>query len=329
MTVSISLFNAYATHIAIGDRSIGSWHTWQKFCQLWFIIDIILNFVTEHKMSSSDANNNELILTNCQAVWARYLTTWFVIDLLSLVPGETLFVKPIIDQQKKRGFFQRQAFRVRNVSRFLFHVVTKRLIRPKHVSMFSTVAKHSKRAGIGGPPRLLRLIIKYVPKYILFLRKMKGLVALRVLRQFHWFQKVWKNIRSLTTRTTKQGPQDNNVLVSSTADKKWTTLTRKGGRIDDDTISLTCDDTEFDEDYDIQYYDSNSNDDDDGEDQSDSIGRQTTTFVMSQSGSWNVCEEEDETNCSNNNHQILEGADSGTQDDEDEVEDDFDGGYPY
>jgi hypothetical protein len=315
LTVVISLTNAYATHVAIGNRSIGQWHGWEKFCQIWFVIDILLNFVTEHQLSSDE----DRVLTNCQAVWARYLTSWFVVDLLSLVPGEALFVKPIIDEQKKRGFIKKQVLRVQNITRFVFNVVTRRQIRPKHVTMFSTLVKHSKRAGIGGPRRLIYLMIKYIPKYILFVRKMKGLVALRVLRQFHWFQKLWKNLRNFIFR------KSTTVVVDDT---NFTTmpLLHKQTLIDDDTLSLTCDSAEFDDDFNM--------DDTTGDVGDDAIvlGRnvkissnagtpslrkrntrnQVLLMGQRESGTWEIVGE-------SNNVNQLEQID----------EDDFNGGYPY
>lgn len=237
MTFLLSFLNAYLTHVAIGDRSIGTLHAYQRFCQLWFFVDILLNFVTERNLStsSSDGNDEEgrTVLTKCQAVWARYLTTWFVIDLLSLVPGEVLFVKPIIEQQKRLGFFKRQLFRIRAVGRFLAGGIVRR-IRRKHFAMFSTVAKHSKRAGMGGTTFLLRKILKYVPKYVLFIRKMKALLALRVLRQVHWFQKLWHNLSTIVRRQRKGG-----IETFLTKQRSPTSFSND---IDDDTISTTCED---------------------------------------------------------------------------------------
>lgn len=242
LTVLISLTNAYATHVAIADRSIGNSHSWQYFCQIWFVVDILLNFVTEHKLSMngsssfsslSSAENtaskegDDIVLTNCQAVWARYLTSWFVVDLLSLVPGEALFVKPIIEQQKKRGFIKRNLFRIRAIIRF----IRRGFLQRKHITMFSTVAKHSKRAGMGGASHLLRVMIKYIPKYVLFLRKMKGLLALRVLRQFHWFHKVWQSLGSIIKSYYQYSPRRQAI------NSLWST---HKNRHDDETISLTC-----------------------------------------------------------------------------------------
>eukprot|EP00541_Cyclophora_tenuis_P012158 CAMPEP_0116550840 /NCGR_PEP_ID=MMETSP0397-20121206/5642_1 /TAXON_ID=216820 /ORGANISM="Cyclophora tenuis, Strain ECT3854" /LENGTH=202 /DNA_ID=CAMNT_0004075699 /DNA_START=599 /DNA_END=1210 /DNA_ORIENTATION=- len=140
---------------------------------------MLLNFVTEHKASDG------VVLRDGKSVWARYLTTWFAVDLLSLLPWESLYVKPIVEMQKRRGFFKKTFFRTRAVIR-----VT-RVLRGRHFRLFGKVARQTKHAGVGAR-RLLRLIIRYVPKYLLFFRHMKGALAVRTLRQVHWVHKLIK-----------------------------------------------------------------------------------------------------------------------------------------
>ena len=178
LTVVLSMLNLYATHAAIRDRQFGN-SIFMSFCEVWFFIDILLNFVTEYK-------TDQITCTTFRAVWARYLTTWFVIDVMSLFPGEALYVAPIIDQQNKRNFFQKSFFRSKaavKVSRFL---------QKKHFQMFGQAVRHTKHAGVGAP-RLLRILIKYIPKYWLFFRNMKGVLAIRMLRQIHWIRKCSRN----------------------------------------------------------------------------------------------------------------------------------------
>lgn len=179
VTFILSFVNAYKTHAAIRDRQFGG-STFMSFCQVWFLLDILLNFITEYR-------SDNYALRDCRSVWARYLTTWFVVDILSLFPGEALYVRPIIEVQNRRGFFTKNFFRTRAVVR-----VT-RFLRGHHFKMFGTVATHSKHAGVGRA-RLIKLLIKYIPKYLLFFRNMKFVIALRVLRQYHWFRKVWRNL---------------------------------------------------------------------------------------------------------------------------------------
>lgn len=182
LTFVLSFANVYATHTSIRDRQFGnSW--FMSLCECWFVLDIFLNFITEYRSES-------YALKDCRSVWARYLTTWFVVDVLSLFPGEALYLQPIIDQQNRRGFFKKSFFRTKAVVR-----VT-RILRGRHFRVFGQAAKHTKHVGVGAN-RLLRLLIKYIPKYLLFYRNMKGVVALRLLRQVHWFRKCWRNLRGL------------------------------------------------------------------------------------------------------------------------------------
>lgn len=183
LTVVLSLVNAYLTHAAIRDRAFND-NLFVRFCECWFVLDIVLNFLTEHKTSDG------LVYNTVQAVWARYLTTWFVVDVLSLFPGEALYVRPIIERQNRRTWWQKSFFRTKAVIR-----VTK-VLRSRHVRLFGSVAKRTKHAGVGAH-RLLRLVIKYVPKYVLFLKHMRAVIALRVLRQVHWMRKVWRNVTAI------------------------------------------------------------------------------------------------------------------------------------
>lgn len=180
LTVVFSIANAHAMHVSIRERKFGP-NAFVMFCNVWFMLDILLNFVTERKTESGE------ILRDYRSICARYLTSWFVVDALSLMPWETLYVKPIIDLQNRRSFLQKYFFRSRAVVRVTRH------LRGRHFRWFGNVAKHTKQHGVGGS-RLLHLIIKYVPKYIMFVRNMKGVVAFRVLRQIQWFRRFYRNI---------------------------------------------------------------------------------------------------------------------------------------
>jgi hypothetical protein len=182
LTFILSFANVYATHTSIRDRQFGnSW--FMTFSEAWFVLDILLNFFTEYRSGS-------YALRDCRSVWARYLTTWFVVDVLSLFPGETLYLQPIIDQHNRRGFFKKNFFRTKGFLR-----VT-RILRGRHVRIFGQAANQTKHMGVGAA-RLLQLLIKYIPRYLLFFRNMKGLLVLRMLRQVHWFRKIWRNFRGL------------------------------------------------------------------------------------------------------------------------------------
>lgn len=153
------------------------------------MLDILLNFVTERKTANGD------ILRDYRSIFARYLTSWFAVDILALMPWETLYVKPIIDLQNKRGFLQKYFFRSKAVVRVTRH------LRGKHFRWFGTVTRYTKQHGVGAT-RLLRLIIKYIPKYFMFLKNMKGGIVVRGLRQFQWFRRFYNNI--LTADGDKQ-----------------------------------------------------------------------------------------------------------------------------
>lgn len=180
LTILLSVVYIYVTHTSIRDRSIRT-SNFGLVCDAWFLLDIFLNFVTEYRTDEG------VVLRRGQAVWARYLTTWFVVDALSLVPWESLYIKPIIEMQNKRHFVKKYFFRTKAVVR------VSRLLRGRHFRLFGKVARHSKHAGVGAN-RLLRLLIKYVPKYLLWYRNMRGVLAVRFLRQIHWIRKMWRNI---------------------------------------------------------------------------------------------------------------------------------------
>lgn len=192
LTVVLSIAHSYLTHTAIRDRRFEA-SPFISFCQAWFLVDILLNFFTERKTSTGE------IISDPRRIVARYLTSWFAVDILSLVPWEVLYVKPLIDVQNRRGFFKKSFFRSKAVVRVTRH------LRGRHFRWFGTVAKHTKHHGVGAQ-RLLRLIIKYVPKYVMFLRNMKGVVAMRILRFVHWLRRSFKNMESKTSDGSSNSP---------------------------------------------------------------------------------------------------------------------------
>jgi hypothetical protein len=202
LTVVLSVAHTYLTHLAIRDRKFGS-SPFITFCDTCFLIDILLNFVTERRTQTGE------ILRDPRSICARYLISWFAVDALALFPWESLYVQPLIEMQNRRGFLQKYFFRSKAVVR-----VTKHL-RGKHFRWFGTVAKHTKQHGVGAK-RLLRLIIKYAPKYVMFLRNMKGIVAMRILRFVHWVR------RSISSATSSQH-------VSLKSDASTRSMTTKDG----------------------------------------------------------------------------------------------------
>jgi len=197
LTMLWALLGAYRTHVRIRDRVFDQ-SPLIILTEVWFTIDVLLNFVTEHKTSKGQ------VIRDGKAVWARYLTTWFLIDILSLIPWERIYLRPLIEKIKKRNFFQKTFFRSKAVVR------VSRVLRGRHIKLFGRVSKQT-----GTPLRkLVRLVIKYLPKYLVFLRNMKGALAVRALRFIHWLHNMYKKIwvkarnarRNLASRRSKGHP---------------------------------------------------------------------------------------------------------------------------
>jgi len=177
MTMIWAMLGAYRTHVRIRER-VFDHSPLIILTEIWFTVDILLNFVTEHKTSKGE------VIRDGKAVWARYLTTWFVIDMLSLIPWERIYVRPVVEKIKRRNFFQKTFFRSKAVVR------VSRLLRGRHIKLFGKVSKQT------GTPlrRLVKLVIKYLPKYLVFLRNMKGALVVRALRFVHWLHNMYKKI---------------------------------------------------------------------------------------------------------------------------------------
>mmetsp|Transcript_30516 Transcript_30516/g.50386 ORF Transcript_30516/g.50386 Transcript_30516/m.50386 type:complete len:348 (-) Transcript_30516:67-1110(-) len=190
-TVFVSFIGVIHQHQSIRDRSFVSTSFLVYFIEGWFLVDMMLNFVTQHK-----SFDGSIVLKDGKSVWARYLTTWFVVDFLSLLPWERIYVQPIIDLQNRRNFFKKSFFRTKAVLR-----VT-RILKGRHFKLFGRVARQTKHAGVGARG-LLRLLIKYLPKYIFFWRRMKGVVVMRLLRHFHFIGRFCKNWSSSNYYPTK------------------------------------------------------------------------------------------------------------------------------
>lgn len=150
------------------------------FIEVWFFVDIVLNFYTQHRMARGE------ILKHSKDVKTRYVKTWFAIDFLSLLPWERVLIQPIIEKQNRRNWFTKTFMRSRAVVRITPKVL--RNLRKTNVLFFGRVARKTGW-GVAG---LVRKMIRYMPKYLLFYRNMKGALAIRLLRQVHWFRKLFK-----------------------------------------------------------------------------------------------------------------------------------------
>ena len=191
MTMLWALLGAYRTHVRIREREFDQ-SPLIILTEIWFTLDILLNFVTEHKTRKGE------VIRDGKSIWARYLTTWFVIDILSLIPWERIYVQPVVQRIKKRNIFQKTFFRSKAAIR------VSRVLRGRHIKLFGQVSKQT------GTPlrRMLAMIIKYVPKYLVFLRNMKGALVVRALRFVHWlhnmYKKIWVKAKTKARNTLRQ-----------------------------------------------------------------------------------------------------------------------------
>jgi hypothetical protein len=187
-TVLLSIISAYLTHTSIRERNYDQSGFLIRFCEVWFLLDILLNFITQHRTYRYVSNGHQSVtLDTHQHIWARYLTTWFIIDIISFLPWEKLWVKPIVEMQKRRNILQKTGRR----SKVVFKIT--RALRGRHVKWFQKISKQTRHIGYGGK-QLLRLIFKYTPKYFIFCKTMKAILAVRFLRQVHWVRKILKNL---------------------------------------------------------------------------------------------------------------------------------------
>lgn len=108
-TIALTFVSAYVGHIYIRDRSTYEYDWFVIFTNLWFFVDLLLNFFTEHRTSDGK------VMKTGREVWGRYLTTWFAIDALSLFPWERMFLRPVIQKIKRRNIAVKWFFRSRAV----------------------------------------------------------------------------------------------------------------------------------------------------------------------------------------------------------------------
>jgi len=185
LTVLVTIVSAAQLHTYIRDRSTYEYDAFLIFTNIWFGIDLLLNFITDHRTSDGT------VIKTGREVWGRYLTTWFAVDALSLLPWERMFIRPIIIMQNRRNIVTKWFLRSKGVIK-----VTRFLGRRKYcIKYFGKLSKVTKKAGVGAN-RLIRILIKYIPKYLLFYRNMKGVLLLKTLRQVHYVRKLSRSLTS-------------------------------------------------------------------------------------------------------------------------------------
>jgi len=181
-TIFMTIVSAYTTHLDIRSRTF-EFNAIHIFTRIWFTTDILLNFITVEQDSDGTKTQNRM------ASVAIYLTTWFPIDILSIYPWERYFLKPVIEKQNQRKFLTKWFFRSRAT------VKVTRFLRGRHFKVFGRIAKNTKRLGYGAK-KLFGLLVRYVPKYLLFYKNMKTVIILRILRQVNLLRKMYVNITS-------------------------------------------------------------------------------------------------------------------------------------
>ncbi len=109
LTILLTFFSAINLHTYIRDRSTYDYDAFSVFSNIWFGIDLLLNFITDHRTSDGT------VIRTGREVAGRYLTTWFAVDALSMLPWERMFIRPIILMQNKRNIVTKWFFRSKGV----------------------------------------------------------------------------------------------------------------------------------------------------------------------------------------------------------------------
>ncbi|GMI16811.1 hypothetical protein TrLO_g6202 [Triparma laevis f. longispina] len=179
-TVLISLYSFYLTNLSITSRSHQITES-SALIELWFMVDVLLNFFTEYKSGEGEVEGDG------RKVVGRYLRSWFIVDLLSMIPWEVFWVQPLIDMQNSRGIFKKSFFRTKG-----FIKVT-RVLRGRHFKLVSSISSRTRHIGYGSS-KIVKSLIRYLPKYVMFLRNMKLVLPVRLLRGFHVMRKLGKDL---------------------------------------------------------------------------------------------------------------------------------------
>jgi len=128
---------------------------------LWCVADIIFNFLT--------ANGN-----------TSYLKTWFLVDVISMLSWEVIYVQPIFNEIRRKRIISKAIGFTRK-----WPIFKKRW---SHLVRLSFLAK----AVGSGPTRLIR----FAPKYFVFAGKMKAVIVLRILRYVRLGRRLLKNLKA-------------------------------------------------------------------------------------------------------------------------------------
>lgn len=141
------------------------------FLDLWCVADIMFNFLLEDRSHRREKRSRQ-----------SYLKTWFLVDVISMLSWEVIFVQPVFHQKKKI------VDKVIDLCKVL-PVLKKRL--PLLVKLLLAVKAAKCRLSS------LFCFIRFAPKYIVFTLKMKVVLLMRVMRHVRLQRRLFKNLASL------------------------------------------------------------------------------------------------------------------------------------
>ena len=149
------------------------------FIDLWCVADIIFSVLMQSKYKAGSK------------IRYNYLKTWFLVDVVSMLSWEVIFVQPVLSQKK------RLIQRVIDICRMI------PLIKKRWPHLIKIC--HVVKAVRCRPSRLCRFV-KFAPKYIIFMLKMKIVILLRVMRHIRLQRRLIMNIVELWNETTEREP---------------------------------------------------------------------------------------------------------------------------
>ncbi|GMI12222.1 hypothetical protein TrVE_jg10480 [Triparma verrucosa] len=179
-TLLISLYSFYLSIFSIHTRQY-SFSEGSALIELWFLVDVLLNFVTEYKSGEGEVEGDGW------RVFKRYAGSWFLVDFCGLVPWEVFWIQPIIEMQNNRSFITKSFFRTKGILK-----VT-RVLRSRHFKIVSSISRRTSKIGYTSR-RIVKGLIRYAPKYVQFLRNMKLVLPVRLLRGWHVCRRVGKDL---------------------------------------------------------------------------------------------------------------------------------------
>lgn len=147
------------------------------FLDLWCVADIVFNCLEDRSHRRGKRSRQS------------YLKTWFLVDVISMLSWEVIFVQPVFQQKKKI------VHKVIDLCKAL-PVLKKRL--PLLIKLLLAVKAAKCRLSS------LCCLIRFAPKYIAFTLKMKVILVMRFVRHVRLQRRLLKNIASLCFRTPVQ-----------------------------------------------------------------------------------------------------------------------------